>query len=80
MTDGIYVGASRPTSKKAVREAINANPATVRVESTSMFGGYDGPVSDLPEGVTITFVGPDPFRDRKFYGNIKRVGDTFKVT
>jgi hypothetical protein len=70
MADGIYVNGRRPVSKKAIREALAADPATVEVESTSMFGGYSGPVSDLPAGRSVTFVGPDPYRARKFYGTI----------
>ena len=81
MTDGIFLpGYKRPTSKKAVKEAVAADPTKVRIECTSMFGGYDGPVSDMPDGSTCTFVGPDPSTKRNFYGNIKRNGDTFKVT
>lgn len=69
MTDGIFLNFSRPKSKKAVKEAVAADPSKVRIECTSLFGDYDGSVSEAPDG-TYTFVGPDPSRDRKFYGNI----------
>ena len=81
--DGLYVKSEtgrwvRPTSKKAVKEAIAADPASVTVESTSLFGGVGGAVDTLPAGTTITFVGPDPYTSRKFYGTIK-VGADGKV-
>lgn len=81
MPDGIHLpGYKRPNSKKAVKEAVAADPSKVRIECTSFFpGGYDGPVSDMPDGSTITFVGPDPATKRNFFGTIKRTGDTFKV-
>jgi len=50
---------------------------TVEIESTSPFGGYSGRVDELPDG-NYTFVGPDPYRSRKFYGVIKV--DAGKVT
>jgi hypothetical protein len=80
VTDGIFIGQRRPKSKKEVKEAITADPSQVIVECTSMFGGFAGRVSELPEGTTITFVGPDPYTKRNFYGNIKRKGDKISVT
>lgn len=77
---GIFVGFERPKSKKAVKEAIAADPSRVRLEATSVFGNeYDGPVSEAPDG-TYTFVGPDPYTKRNFYGNIKVVGGQAKVS
>lgn len=75
---GIYVNRRRPTSKKQVKEAVAANPRSVQIEATSLFGNeFDGLVSDAPDG-TYLFVGPDPYTARKFYGKIvKRAG---KVT
>jgi hypothetical protein len=76
---GVYVNYNRPKSKKQIREAVAADPHSVSVEATSMFGNeYDGPVGDMPEG-TINFVGPDPHTKRNFYGNIVRKGDKFTV-
>ena len=72
MTDGIYVNEHRPASKKAIKEAVAADPASVEIESTSIFGGYSGPVTELPLGESVTFVGPDPYTSRKFYGTITR--------
>ena len=67
---GIYVNFDRPKSKKAVKEAVAADPSRVRLEGTSMTGNdYDGPVSEAPPG-RYHFVGPDPYRKRNFYGTI----------
>ena len=68
--DGIYVKGKRPTSKKAIREAVSADPDSVVVESTSMFGGFGGHLTAAPIGTEVNFVGPDPYRDRRFYGTI----------
>jgi hypothetical protein len=81
MTDGIFVNHKRPQSKKAVKDAIATDPESVMIEDTSIFpGGFSGPVSDWPVGKTITFVGPDPYTSRKFYGNIVRTAKGLKVT
>ncbi len=80
MTQGIWIGAGRPLSKKVVKEEIAERPWNVRAQATSFFGGeYDGPISDMPLGTTITFVGPDPERSRKFYGTITRTAKGITV-
>ena len=66
---GIYIGMTRPKSKKAVREAIAAGDA-VYLEATSLFGNeYEGAVDTAPDG-QYYFVGPDPHTKRNFYGTI----------
>lgn len=68
---GIYVNGRRPTSKRAVREALASDPANVRAEATSMHGGeYGGTMatSVAPVGTVVHFVGPDPYTSRRFYG------------
>lgn len=78
MSYGIFVNGQRPKSKKAVKEAILADEY-VQLENTSLFGnGFDGPVSNAPQG-RYDFVGPCPFTNRKFYGNVI-VDSTGKVT
>ncbi len=76
---GIFIQGNRPRSKKAVKEAIAAGHQ-VNIEATSVFGNeYDGPVEDAPDG-TYTFVGPDPYTARKFYGTITKRNGTVKVS
>ena len=78
---GIYVNYKRPSSKKAVKEAIAANPSNVSAEATNLFGNeFSGPISEMPDGTTITFVGPDPYTKRNFYGTIKKVNGKITVS
>jgi len=68
---GIYVDGRRPKSKKAVREAVADDPRRVMVEATSLFGGeYGGSLDGWDGSGHITFVGPDPYNNRRFYGNV----------
>lgn len=78
---GIYINYTRPKSKKAVKEAIASAPETVEIEATSIFGNeYDGPVTGLAEGQTISFVCPDPYTSRKFFGTIRRTAKGLVVS
>jgi hypothetical protein len=80
MTQGLYIGMARPKSKKAVKEAI-AGGMAVYAEATSFHGGeYEGPVDCMPVGEKVVFVGPDPHRDRRFYGTIAMTAKGLKVT
>lgn len=67
--DGLFISGRRPTSKKQVKEAVTTTPEKVRIESTSLYGGYDGSVSSAPDG-SYHFVGPDPYTKRSFCGVI----------
>ena len=77
--DGLFInGTRRPKSKKEVKEAVAKGDVYILVESTSMFGGYTGPLS--AEGDReVSFVGPDPYTDRRFYGTITKRGDKITV-
>lgn len=72
MTQGIYLsGGRRPKSKKEIKEAVEQNKVVV-VEATSIFGNeYDGLLSKMPKDNDVTFCGPNPHSDRRFYGTIK---------
>lgn len=72
MTQGIYLsGSRRPKSKKEIKEAV-ANNKVVVIEATSIFGNeYDGRLSEMPKTNAVTFCGPNPHSDRRFYGTIK---------
>lgn len=73
MSQGIFIKGKRPQSKKAIKEAVQNDPTTVRAEATSMFGNeFGGTITELPQGTTVTFCGPDPYTSRKFYGTISR--------
>jgi hypothetical protein len=78
---GLFIAYQRPRSKKAVKEAVADDPSSIQVEATSAFGNeYDGPLDKAPAG-RISFVGPDPYTKRNFYGTIE-VGEdgSLKVT
>lgn len=78
--DGIYLEGIRPKSKKAVREMVASNPHGVHIECTSMYGGFSGAITKMANGDRKTFVGPDPYKKRDFYGTIIRKKDgSFKV-
>lgn len=48
------------------------DPFCVSLEATSMFGNeYDGPLAHAPRSVTYSIVGPDPYKDRKWYATIR---------
>ena len=67
---GIFIQDQRPKSKKQIKETVAQEPAKVKLEATSLFGNeYGGPVSEAPVG-KYTFVGPDPYTKRNFYGTI----------
>lgn len=73
MTSFVNVGATGYQTKKALREAVAANPAEVEVYSTSFLGTrFDGFVSNLVETphLKLSVCGPDPELDRKWYATI----------
>lgn len=58
----------RPAKTK--KEVKMADPATVTFYGTAM--GQEGTTyraDEIPAGVTCSFVGPDPYRSRNWYGN-----------
>lgn len=60
-------------TKKALKEAVAADPERVRFRDTShppMRSSF--PVNTLEEGSCLTIVGPDPATNRKWYANIMR--------
>lgn len=78
---GIFIDHRRPKSKKEIREVLASDPDRVVLERTSLFGDeLYGPVPRLTAG-TYYFVGPDPYSDRRFYGQLIVTGtpSTYKV-
>ena len=68
-------------SKKALKEAVQADPSKVFFYSTSPLGAtYDGYLDKMPEGVTLQVTGPDPFKARKWYASVKLVNGVIKVS
>lgn len=67
---GAYVQGKRPATKKALREAVAAGLAVI-FDSTSPFADGKGCTpSTIPAGTKLSVVGPDPYRDRKWYATV----------
>ena len=79
---GLFIEGQRPKTKKAVKEAIAVDPASVSVEDTSWFpnGDYSGSLADAPVGTKVHFVGPDPHTLRNFYGSLHVTSAGVKVS
>lgn len=78
---GCYNHQRRIQTKKALKEALRENTSSVYFDGTSMHDtvpGYRG--NEIPEGVTLSVVGPDPFTKRTWYALVKRNGDGLKVS
>jgi hypothetical protein len=76
---GAWINDRLPASKKAVREAFAADPSSVVFFQTSPMGPQlpGGEIRGdelglLDEKTTLSLVGPDPERNRKFYGNVTK--------
>jgi hypothetical protein len=64
-------------TKKALREALKEHPEKVSFERTSLYDAAEGELTGttVPEGVTLTVTGPDPYCNRKWYGNVVTKAD-----
>lgn len=74
-------------TKKAMKEAIESEfelGSRVGFDQTAMLHSAQVPevctLGDLPEGVILSVVGPDPYSDRRWYANVERKGDKVKVS
>lgn len=68
---GAFISNRRAKNKKALREALAADPSTVRFDRTSALDcGPDIQGDSIPEGIILSVVLPNPYTDRKFYGSV----------
>lgn len=75
--DGEGNGPVRVATKTALRKALKENPGDVVFDVTTgpallpegAATSYRG--SEVPEGVTLSVVGPDPFTNRKWYASVQ---------
>jgi len=79
---GAFITGSRPKTKKAFREAVEAindggDAYSVVLEATSMFGNeYDGSLANAPKTDKAYYiVGPNPYTSRKWYASLHWDGD-----
>lgn len=66
----------RPKSKKEIKDLCATAPHRITFEETSAFAsGYlPEDAADLGVFASLTFVGPDPYSKRNFFGTISNVG------
>jgi hypothetical protein len=85
----INVGASdlagnRIKSKKALKEALSQDPASVVFDGTSPMGPQQfcrpATVASLPEGYTLSVSGPDPYAKRTWDASVKVINGKIKVS
>lgn len=68
---GAFINGERVKTKKALKEALKADPCVVTFDATSAFESNRTIYGDsLPVGDTLVVVGPDPYTSRKWYGNV----------
>ena len=71
MTDYINGWCPEHATKKSLASAVKADPSKVRFQCTSEYGTvFNGAVSDMPKGATLSVVGPNPFTKRDWYASI----------
>jgi hypothetical protein len=94
MSTFINVGAidskgNRVKTKKQLREIVQ-NAVETEQDDLVMFdqtafmqSGHipgNATLADLPEGVKLSVVGPDPYTTRNWYATVERKGDKVKVS
>lgn len=68
-------------TKKALKEAIAANPDDVVVYGTSDFNRFTGSAADLNKEYKYSVVGPNPYTSRKWYATLEKLANgTIKVS
>lgn len=70
----------RIRTKTQLKAELADAPEVVYFDATGMFAGtngYSGHV--IPVGLKLSVVGPDPYRDRRWYATVTRAADG-KVT
>lgn len=72
---GAYVNGIRPKTKKALREALKADPTAVEFDSTTAIGPHVGGRFSVEHtvatGDVLQVCGPDPYRARNWYASIR---------
>lgn len=91
---GVWVDGKRPPSKRALREALRQDaPEAVMFDQTALGPflrvvegrwfrttlGTWFTADQIQDGDTLTVVGPDPYRNRKWYASVTRDPDTGRI-
>jgi hypothetical protein len=72
---GAKILGQRIKTKKALKEAMKNDPGSVSFDETSMFNtarDYSG--NDIPRGIILSVVGPDPYTKRSWYASVTSDG------
>jgi hypothetical protein len=78
---GAFVDGNRPATKKALKDAVKDNPASVWFYGTSPMGpACPRTLAELAPGTTLTVAGPDPYNSRKWYASVTVANGKPKVT
>jgi hypothetical protein len=72
---GAYVNGLRPKSKTALKAAIVAGDEVVFDKTSAFDGAGSLTPHNIPHGIVVSVVGPDPYTSRKWYANITRTLD-----
>ena len=69
---GAFIDGRRAPSKRAIKIALAVHPERVLFDPTSPFND-PAPIrgDQIPAGVSLTVVGPDPFTKRSFYATVQ---------
>lgn len=62
-------GRAIPT-KSALKQALKTDPFSVTFYGTSPFTPFTGDCTSIPQGTTLTVVGPDPYTKRSWYASV----------
>lgn len=75
-----YADMSRVPTKRALKQAIKAGEVVIFDQTAVLARGPHTIRSDeIPLGVTLAVVGPDPYHDRRWYACVFGSGDTVTV-
>jgi hypothetical protein len=70
----------RIPTKKQLKEMLKADPESVVFDKTAIYDGAGTlQLHELGDGEILSVVGPDPFRDRKWYASVRKVNGRVKV-
>lgn len=73
-------GVSGFATKSALKTAVQDGKKDVYFFDTSIYNPTDYHVSDLPEGKSITVVGPDVYHKRSWYATVTNKGGKVRVS
>lgn len=78
---GAQIDGRDAPSKRALKLTLADHPERVTFYSTSELGAvFDGNGTEIPQGVTLSVCGPNPYNARKFYASVTTTAKGVKLT